>query len=102
MLMAAMIRCRCSECGAVDLSSEGFSMVRSLHGYTRVRYTCLCGTEVDRVIDHHTRDELVRAGVPSRWESEHVEAEGILTVDDLIDLHFFLEQEDYVAQWFGG
>lgn len=97
--MATIIRSQCPTCGEVDLKAPDIALVRQADGLAEYRYVCpTCGNEVRKRADAKVCALLMSCGV--EWKEDviiyHPEAPDpeapTLTVDDLIDLHFELEE----------
>ncbi|HEU4354857.1 MAG TPA: hypothetical protein VFT27_04640 [Actinomycetota bacterium] len=106
------IRIKCPTCGEVDLTPEEMSLFMAPSG-ERLSYsfTCPeCSLEVDRPASRKTAALLIAAGVetiplpmddeptlPSEDRSPNPDAPP-LTLDDLIELHFLLQDDDALAE----
>ncbi|HET9724827.1 MAG TPA: hypothetical protein VFR44_13445 [Actinomycetota bacterium] len=106
------IRIKCPTCGEVDLSPEEMSLFMAPSG-ERLSYsfTCPeCALEVDRPASRKTAALLIAAGVetiplpiedepvlPPEDHSPDPDAPP-LTLDDLIELHFLLQDDDALAE----
>lgn len=106
------IRIKCPTCGEVDLSPEEMSLFMAPSG-DRLSYsfTCPeCSLEVDRPASRKTAALLIAAGVetiPLPVEDElvlppedrsPVPDAPALTLDDLIELHFLLQDDHALAE----
>ncbi|HEX5950618.1 MAG TPA: hypothetical protein VFZ96_06415 [Actinomycetota bacterium] len=107
------IRIKCPTCGEVDLSPEEMSLFMAPSG-DRLSYsfTCPeCSLEVDRPASRKTAALLIAAGVetipiddepvlPPEDRSPAPDAPP-LTLDDLIELHFLLQDDRALAELAG-
>jgi hypothetical protein len=106
------IRIKCPTCGEIDLTPEEMSLFMTPSG-ERLSYcfTCPeCSLEVDRPATRKTAALLIAAGVetiPLPTEDEPVlppedrapdPDAPPLTLDDLIGLHFLLQDDDALAE----
>ena len=113
----ATIRTSCPTCGQVDLSAEAISLeVEGDGDRGRYAFTCPdCGTDITRAADRKVVDLLLAAGATSSSAQAPAETAPSLpaedrnpcpeapafTLDDLIDLHFLMDDEAWLAQEVG-
>jgi hypothetical protein len=110
----ATIRTNCPTCGQVDLSAEAISLEVAGDGDRgRYAFTCPdCRSDITRAADRKVVSLLLAAGATSHSaETPAEEAPSLpaedrnpspeapaFTLDDLIDLHFLLQDETWLAQ----
>ena len=111
----ATIRTNCPTCGEVDLSPEAISLEVAGDGDRgRYAFTCPdCSADITRAADRRAVSLLLAAGATtSHGTDAPAETEPSLpvedrnpfpnapafTLDDLIDLHFLLEDQAWLAQ----
>jgi hypothetical protein len=113
----ATIRTSCPTCGQVDLSAEAISLEVTDDGDRgRYAFTCPdCRADITRDADRKVVSLLLAAGATSYGAEAPAETAPSLpaedwnpcpdapafTLDDLIDLHFLLEDEAWLAQEVG-
>ncbi len=112
----ADIRANCPSCGQVDMSAEAISL-QIAGGGERGQYafTCPdCSTDVTRPADRKVVALLIAAGVSTRGAPAEPTAAGppslpaedrnpcphapAFTLDDVIDLHFLLQNDAWAAE----
>lgn len=106
------IRANCSICGQVDMKAEAISLEIADDGEQgRYAFTCPdCGADVTKAADRKTVDLLLAVGVNTREALDEAGPPSIpaedqspcphappFTMDDLIDLHFLLQQDACLA-----
>lgn len=110
----AIIRTNCPTCGEVDLSPEAISLEVAGDGDRgRYAFTCPdCSADVIRAADRRAVGLLLAAGATSYGSEAPAESAPSLpaedrnpcpdapafTLDDLIDLHFLLQDETWITQ----
>ena len=104
------IRATCPDCGEVEMEAHSIQLnVREEEGEGSYSFTCpVCSNLVEKPADRKVVMLLLSAGVDvSRMEDGtpaptpplELRPDGPpLTPDDLIDFHFLLEREDWLAQ----
>ena len=109
----ATIRTNCPTCGQVDLPAEEISLEVAAGGDRgRYAFTCPdCRTDITRAADGKAVSLLLAAGatsdaaapepttvsLPAEDQNPCPDAPAF-TMDDLIDLHFLLQDETWLAQ----
>ena len=110
----ATIRTNCPTCGEVDLSPEAISLeVAGSGDRGRYAFTCPdCSADITRAADRTAVRLLLAAGATSEREGAPAETAASLpaedrnpcpdapafTLDDLIDLHFLLQDQTWLAE----
>ncbi|MGZ4146274.1 MAG: hypothetical protein ACXVPL_01075 [Actinomycetota bacterium] len=110
-----IIRTTCPTCGEVDMRADAVLLqVFEENSGGRYSFVCpRCGEDVEKIADRKIVALLVSAGVdvedrtghPSGGSGEDglVRREGLpagrpFTLDDLIDFHFLLEDDQYIEE----
>ena len=110
----ATIRTNCPTCGEVDLSPEAISLEVAGDGDRgRYAFTCPdCSADITRAADRRAVSLLLAAGATSHGTEAPAETAPSLpaedrnpcpdapafSLDDLIDLHFLLQDEAWLTQ----
>ena len=110
----ATIRANCPTCGRVDLSAEAISLEVAGDGDRgRYAFTCPdCRADITRAADRKVVTLLLAAGATSHGAEATAETAASLpaedrtpcpdapafTLDDLIDLHFLLQDHAWLAK----
>ena len=108
----ATIRTNCPTCGEVDLSPEAISLEVAGDGDRgRYAFTCPdCSADITRAADRRAVSLLLAAGATSHRTAAPATTAlpdedrnpcpdaPAFTLDDLIDLHFLLQDEAWLAQ----
>lgn len=105
------IRTTCPRCGEVDMGPESILLSISTEGQGVYSFACpVCTEAVEKQADRKIVSLLVSAGVaPSGGGSDTMallsedasSAAPALTMDDLIQFHFMLEDDSYLEKFLG-
>jgi hypothetical protein len=99
------IRATCPTCGEVELTPDDIELRVCTHApASYYQFDCpLCTTLVQKPADDRVVQLLISGGVPATvWELPDEVRESRngppLSMDDLLDLHLLLRQDDWFAQ----